>query len=221
MLDSPFLDEALDLILSLASVSFEAALKGVRLLSSLTGGRLEAIVAGVAGLLTFILTFRVISDRRPRDEVLKAWPSREPSPAKVPETASHGTIRSRIVEAPRRVEKERLELTDELRDQLHKRFVEAASEPSLRESVPTKPEHSWHPWRAGFSRVIAVIRALSNEVARVFRFSTARTQSRGSCNCDWQRVARYGWADSVLSYFGWYPWQCQNCFNRSHFRRRY
>ena len=70
MLDSTSPDKVVDLA---SSVSFEAALRHTQSLSSLTGGKLEVICAGVGGLLTFILTLMVFCNRRPRSEVLQAW----------------------------------------------------------------------------------------------------------------------------------------------------
>ena len=101
MLD-PSLDKALDLAFSLASNSFAAALRGVQSLSSLTGVKPEVIVAGTAGLITFIVSLKVVSDlgnrrdlfrqaadlRRPRHEVPKGWPSQGSRPNEIQEAPS-------------------------------------------------------------------------------------------------------------------------------------
>ena len=234
MLDWISLDKALDLAFSLASASSEAVLRKVQ--SSLTGVKLEVIVAGVGGSLTFILTLIVFSFRRPRNEVLQAWPSQEPRLTKIPEPPSHVTIISRIFEAPPHVCEERLELTDQLNEQLQRSFGEASSEPSRGDIVRGKQHNSWHLWRAVYSPVMKVAgnflissttllaalmdSAVSHVQAQVSSLSRARTISRSSCTCDWQRVAREGWMDDVLSWAGRYPWQCKHCLTCSYFRRR-
>lgn len=237
MPDSSSLDKALDLAFSLASVSFEAAFREVQLLSFLKGAKSEMIVASISGLITFILTLMVVSNlRRPRHEVPKAWPSQGSGLNKVPEAPSHVTIMTRIFEAPQHVEKQ-LELTDHLREQLQKKLLEASSEPRRRDVALCRHDNSWHLWRAVYSpvmklagdflissttQVTALIdRAVSHVQARRSSFSTARTKSRCSCSCDWQRVAREGWTDYVLGCLGWYPWQCKHCLTCSHFRSRW
>ena len=45
-------------------------------------------------------------------------------------------------------------------------------------------------------------------------------RTKPSCQCDWHRVARKRWQDHVLSYIGWYPWQCERCLTRSYFSSR-
>ena len=99
MLD-PSLDKALDLAFSLASDSFAAALRGVQSLSSLMGVKPEVIVAGIVGLITFPLLFKIVSLANRRDlsrqsdlrrhpyAVPKSWPSQAPAPKKIPEAPS-------------------------------------------------------------------------------------------------------------------------------------
>ena len=41
-----------------------------------------------------------------------------------------------------------------------------------------------------------------------------------TCRCVWERVARRRWLD-LLSWVGWYPWQCRRCQTRSYFRSRF
>lgn len=98
MLD-PSLDKALDLAFSLASNSFAAALRGVQLLSSILGVKPEVIVAGIAGLIAFILLFKIFALANRRDlsrqtadlrrrplEIPKDWHSQAHPPNKVPES---------------------------------------------------------------------------------------------------------------------------------------
>ena len=236
MLDSPSLDKVLGLVFSFASFSFEAALRGLQLLSSLTGGKPEVIVAAVMGLFIFMLMLVVLSGRRQRNEVFAAWPSQESGLTKVPEAPSHATLEKRIFQALSHVEQERLDLTDEPKEQLQEKFFEASSEPSHADVGPCRHEHLRLLWRAAYSQgmklagdflsssttqLTALIdRAVSHVQTYASSRSTARTKSRSCSGCDWQRVAREGWTDAVVSCLGWYPWQCKHCLTCSYFRRR-
>ena len=54
-----------------------------------------------------------------------------------------------------------------------------------------------------------------------FRRRLTVAKSKTSCQCKWQRVARKRWQDRVMSYMGWYPWQCKRCRTRIYFRLRF
>ena len=41
-----------------------------------------------------------------------------------------------------------------------------------------------------------------------------------ACDGAWQRVARRRWRDHLLSWLGWYPWQCTQCHVLAYYRRR-
>jgi len=42
-----------------------------------------------------------------------------------------------------------------------------------------------------------------------------------ACRCAWQRLARRRWLDHLLSWVGWYPWQCRRCHKRAYVRFRF
>ena len=236
MLGSPSPDKSLDQAFTLASISLEAALREVQLLSSLTGGKLQVIAAAVTGMLTFVLSLMVFSRRHPRSEVLQAWPSQGLGLTQDSEAPSHVTILGRIVEIPHDVEKKRLDLTDQLNEQRQTTSSEASYQPSRSDAALRTHHNSWHLWQAIYSPFMKVAanffissttqltalidRVVSHVQARVSSFSMTRTKSVSSCNCDWHRVGREGWADDVVSRFGWYPWQCKHCLTCSYFRRR-
>ncbi|MBH0178940.1 MAG: hypothetical protein HP491_14040 [Nitrospira sp.] len=239
MFDSSSLDKVFDLAFSFVSVSIQAAVRGVQSLSFLMGVKPEVIIAGIAGLIPVILiaipiVFADRRNRRPRHEVVMAWPSQGSSLKKVPEAPSHRT--SRIFEASQHVEKEQVELTDQVREQRQEKLWEASSEPSCTDVPLHKHDNSSHHRRAVFSlamklagnflirsttQVTTLIdRTVAHVQTQLFSFSTARTTSRCSFECHLGRVRREGWTDYVLSCLGWYPWQCKHCLTRSYFRRR-
>ena len=240
MFDSSSLDNALALAFSFASVGFDAAIRGVKSLSFITGVRPEVIGAGIAGSLIFILTLMVLLRKaaklqRLRHAIPQAWPSPEFGLNTVPHTPHQITIPSPIFGAPRHVEKERLELVDQLNEHVQKNFSEASSEPSRRNAALSRHPNVWHLWQAvsfpilnlahtvvikSTTQVTALIdRSVSHVQARLHFFPTARTKARCS-RCHWQRVAREGLVDHVVSGLGWYPWQCKQCLKCSYFRRR-
>ena len=241
MFDSSSLDKLLALALSIASASFEAAVRGVQLLSLLTGVTPAVIVAGIAGLIPFILIVIPIAfsdrrDRRPRHEVLTAWPSHGSGLNTVPEAPSHATITSRLFDPSQHVEKQRLELTDQAGELPQDNFCEAPSEPSRTDVSPYEHDNSSTLGREVFSSAMKVTgdfligsttqvttligRSVSQVQEKLFSFSTARAKSRCSLDCYWVRVCREGPKDYVLSCLGWYPWQCKHCLTCSYFRRR-
>ena len=227
MLD-PSLDKALDLAFSLASNSFAAALRGVQSLSSLTGVKPEVIVAGTAGLITFIVSLKVVSDlgnrrdlcrqavdlRRPRHEVPKGWPSQ-------------GSRPNEIQEAPSDHE---LEL---LREQVSfgpsgnagsaepvYSATQRTSEPS-----PTDPAHSQYADRIPprESR-LELADQLSEQGQKEVREASSQPTRRNvagnlvhSCLEYANRVHPEGLRDFLCRLGGWYPWfcsQCGRCFYR-------
>jgi len=58
------------------------------------------------------------------------------------------------------------------------------------------------------------------EIRGLRSYDSMAATSRCKSGCNWQRVTREGWVDHALSSLGWYPWQCQDCRNCSHFRIR-
>jgi hypothetical protein len=114
--------------------------------------------------------------------------------------------------------------------------VGTSSEPSRTDVSPCTHDGSSHPRRAVFSSLMKlgsellvrstthVTALLDCAVSRVHAglssFSTTRRTSQCSFACDWDRVARKGWTDTIRSSLGWYPWQCRLCLRRTYFRCR-
>ena len=243
MVDSSSLDKALALAFSWALDSLATGTKAVQWLSFTTGVKPEVLLAGGAGLITFtlMLPLVVVSHRRGRQSpneraTQRAWPTPPSGPNKPPKAVSRATILSRTVAAPPRVDKERFAITDELRQQLHQKFTQASFEPNRTDAPRYEQDNPSHPWRAVRSsgttlartlltrlttQVAAVLHcAVSRVRSRLSSFSTARTTTGCAFGCAWDRVARKGWKDNVLSWFGRYPWQCQQCLRRVYFHFR-
>jgi hypothetical protein len=247
MFDSSSLDKASNLAFSLASDSLGSAVRAVQWLSFLTGVKPEVIVAGGAGLIIFMLMLplMVLSNRRgrqapdlwlPQGAVQTAWPSQQSSPHTPSQALRYATISSRSAAAPQRLAKERFALTQELREQLQRRFTEPCFEPNRTDVRRDEHDTSSHRRRAvrvsalkwagklfmsSTTQVTALIRyADSPARACLSSFSAAQTQPQCAVGCSWNRVARKGWTDNVRSCLGWYPWQCQQCLRRAYFRLR-
>jgi len=239
MFDSSSLDKVLDQALSLASVSFEAAFRELQRVSFVTGIKPETMVAAVAGLTTFMLALLVFSGRRggrPRHRVQTAWPAETSRMSTPPEAPRESTIVVRMPEASRHAVKERFTITDELREQLQRKVWRTPSEPSRTEMPVASDVGSSHQVGEAFSSVMKLAgdafqssttdvtafigRTASHVQSGLASISAAPKKSGCSGACYWERVARKGRKDQVLSCLGWYPWQCQHCQTRSYFRCR-